>query len=68
VNLVAVLYGGLMVVNMAWPRAAVYDPAGGHWYLQFFALLFVAAVLAVGALVTRGRTGALGTAPAQVTA
>jgi urea carboxylase system permease len=63
VNVVAVLYGGFMVVNMAWPRSAVYDPAGGHWYLQFFALLFVAVVLAVGALVTRGRT-----TPAEVAA
>jgi urea carboxylase system permease len=48
VNVLAVLYGLFMVVNMAWPRQAVYDPAGGHWYLRYFALLFCAAVAALG--------------------
>ena len=24
----------LMMINLAWPRAEVYDVAGGHWYLQ----------------------------------
>jgi urea carboxylase system permease len=48
VNVIAVVYGALMMVNLAWPRAAVYDPAGGHWYLQYFALLFVAATLLLG--------------------
>jgi urea carboxylase system permease len=50
VNLAAVLYGLFMAVNIAWPRAAVYDPAGGHWYLKWFAELFVVAVAAVGML------------------
>ncbi|MFF1867961.1 amino acid permease [Kitasatospora herbaricolor] len=49
VNVLALLYGVAMTVNLAWPRAAVYDPAGGHWYLQWFSLLFLAAVLAAGA-------------------
>jgi urea carboxylase system permease len=48
VNLVAVAYGFLQMVNLAWPRAAVYDPAGGHWYLQYFSLLFVGGALLVG--------------------
>ncbi len=48
VNLLAVAYGLFMAVNIGWPRAAVYDPAGGHWYLQWFALLFVGGVAAVG--------------------
>jgi urea carboxylase system permease len=48
VNLLAVAYGLFMAVNIAWPRAAVYDPAGGHWYLQWFAELFLAGVLVVG--------------------
>jgi urea carboxylase system permease len=50
VNAVAVVYGGLMVMNIGWPRASVYDVAGGHWYLQWFAPLFVAATLLVGGL------------------
>jgi urea carboxylase system permease len=35
VNAVAVLYGLGMAVNLGWPRAAVFDPEGGHWYLRF---------------------------------
>jgi urea carboxylase system permease len=50
VNVLAVAWGLFMVVNMGWPRPSVYDPAGGHWYLRYFALLLVGAVLAVGAL------------------
>ncbi|HEY6758071.1 MAG TPA: amino acid permease [Baekduia sp.] len=48
VNLLAVAYGGLQMVNLAWPRESVYDPAGGHWYLQYFSLLFVGGSLLVG--------------------
>lgn len=50
INIVAVLWGVFMAVNMAWPRQEVYDPSGHHWYLQYFALLFLAAVLLVGLL------------------
>jgi urea carboxylase system permease len=50
VNIVAVVYGALMVVNIAWPRASVYDLKGGHWYLQWFAVLFLAATLLLGVL------------------
>ncbi|MDI2132882.1 amino acid permease [Yinghuangia seranimata] len=49
VNAAAVVYGVLMAVNIGWPRAEVYDPEGGHWYLEWFAALFLAGVLAVGA-------------------
>jgi amino acid transporter len=48
VNALAVLYGLFMAVNIAWPRAAVYDPGGGHWYLQWFAEIFVAGVALLG--------------------
>ena len=48
VNLVAVLYGILMVVNLAWPRAEVYDPAGKGWYLQYSAEIVLALVLVSG--------------------
>jgi hypothetical protein len=40
---------------MGWPRAAVYDPSGTHWYLRWFAPLLVGLVLAVGALLYRLR-------------
>ncbi|MER5912963.1 amino acid permease [Streptomyces sp. NPDC001982] len=48
VNALALLYGLFMTVNLAWPRAAVYDPAGGHWYFQWFTVLFLAVTLAAG--------------------
>jgi urea carboxylase system permease len=54
VNLIAVGMGLFLLVNIAWPRVAVYDPAGtGHWYLQYFPLLFVALLAGVGLLAYR---------------
>ncbi|MFI0965694.1 amino acid permease [Streptomyces sp. NPDC021080] len=49
VNALALVYGLFMTVNLAWPRAAVYDPAGGHWYFRWFTLLFLAVTLVAGA-------------------
>ncbi|NUS16585.1 MAG: amino acid permease, partial [Streptomyces sp.] len=48
VNALALVYGLLMAVNLAWPRAAVYDPAGGHWYFQWFTVLFLGVTVAAG--------------------
>jgi hypothetical protein len=51
-----------MAVNLAWPRLAVYDPQGGHWYLQYFTLLFLAGALLLGVVAhraTRGRSQAM---------
>ncbi len=50
VNALALLYGLFMTVNLAWPRAAVYDPAGGHWYFQWFTVLFLGVTVALGVL------------------
>jgi len=50
VNAIALVYGLFMTVNLAWPRAAVYDPTGGHWYFQWFTLLFLGATVAAGVL------------------
>ena len=70
VNALAVLYGAFMVLNMGWPRSEVYDPAGGHWYLKYFALLFCAAVGLIGWLMYRtvnaSRTTASAAKPAVV--
>ncbi|NBM14364.1 amino acid permease [Streptomyces sp. GC420] len=67
VNVLALAYGLFMTVNLAWPRAAVYDPAGGHWYFQWFTVLFLAATVVLGAAyrLARRRTGAV---PAEVPA
>ncbi len=53
VNLLAVLWGVGMAVNLAWPRAAVYTPSGGGWWMLWAAPLFVALTVAVGAVVHR---------------
>lgn len=62
INIVAVLWGFGMAVNMAWPRAEVYDPAGGHWYLRYFAVLLLAVVLVVGAIGYARQRGGVATA------
>ena len=48
VNILAVLYGGVMVVNLAWPRPEVYDPTGENGILLWSAPLMVTAVLLLG--------------------
>jgi urea carboxylase system permease len=51
-NILAVLWGVAMTVNLAWPREAVYNPIAGdhHWYLQYFAVVFLGLSLLVGVL------------------
>jgi hypothetical protein len=71
VNLFAVVYGAAMMINIAWPRQAVYDPAGTSWVLQYLALLFVAGLLVVGAVVhwvLRRRSGPAAVAVEAATA
>jgi urea carboxylase system permease len=49
VTLAAVLYQVGMVVNLMWPRTAVYDLTGHTWWLKWSALLFLGLILSVGA-------------------
>ncbi|MFF4229370.1 APC family permease [Streptomyces sp. NPDC001820] len=64
VNILAVLWGVAMSINLAWPRAEVYNATGPeHWYLRWGAFLFVG-VVALGGFayywfVQRQRTGVL---------
>ena len=46
VNAIAVIYQTVVVINLAWPRPAVYGSK--HWYLQYGAFAFMAVVLLVG--------------------
>ncbi|GAB3893864.1 hypothetical protein GCM10027612_44120 [Microbispora bryophytorum subsp. camponoti] len=62
VNALAFCYGLAMMVNLAWPRTEVYAPITGHWFFQWFTLLFLAAVVALGALYRRLRRPAAGLA------
>ncbi|HET9104695.1 MAG TPA: amino acid permease [Solirubrobacteraceae bacterium] len=61
VNIIAVFYGLIVAVNIAWPRSAVYDSLAGtkdpitghivpgHWYWQYIAILFIGIVFLIGA-------------------
>ena len=48
VNAFAVLYGLAMIINLGWPRAAVYG--ADHWYYQWGAVVFTAVIAAIGGL------------------
>lgn len=45
VNVVAVLWGAAMAVNLAWPRVEVYGPDGP---LQYIAVIVVGVVVSTG--------------------
>ena len=49
VNAVAVFYQVVVVINLMWPRAAIYNalpPA--HWYLKWAAVLFIGVIYLIG--------------------
>jgi urea carboxylase system permease len=48
VNAVAVLYGLGMAINLGWPRAEVFDPEGGHWYLQYLGPIALGVTVLLG--------------------
>jgi urea carboxylase system permease len=55
INAVAVVYGLAMAINLGWPRADVYDPAGGGWYLHYLPLITLAVVAVGGAVAYRSQ-------------
>jgi hypothetical protein len=64
VNILAVLWGGAMTVNLIWPRPEIYNSVPPfEWYLQWGGVMFVAAVVIGGTLLyrlrIRHRTGVL---------
>jgi urea carboxylase system permease len=51
VNIAAVAYGTLVMVNIAWPRNAIYNAVGHpHWYWQWSAPIFVGVVVIIGTI------------------
>jgi urea carboxylase system permease len=51
VNILAVAYGTLVTINIAWPRNAIYNAVGKpHWYWQWAPFLFIGAVVIAGAV------------------
>ncbi|MEV6314536.1 APC family permease [Streptomyces sp. NPDC051776] len=64
INILAVLWGLAMSINLAWPRPDVYNAQPPHhWYLQWGAFLFIGVVAGAGFayywFVQRHRTGVL---------
>jgi amino acid transporter len=64
VNVLAVLWGAGMALNLAWPRREVYNATEPyHWYLQWGAALFIGVIALAGLayyrLRQRHRTGVL---------
>lgn len=64
VNIVAVVWGLAMSLNLAWPRAEVYNATGPqHWYLRWGAFVFIG-IVALGGFayywfIQRHKTGVL---------
>ena len=51
VNILAVTYGALVALNIAWPRNSIYNAVGTpHWYWQWSPFLFVGGVVIIGTL------------------
>jgi urea carboxylase system permease len=51
VNVLAVIYGVLVTINIAWPRNAIYNSVGKpHWYWQYSPLLFIGGIVIIGTL------------------
>ena len=46
INIVAVAWGAVMAVNLAWPRAEFFGPA---WYQQYVAMFMIPGIAIVGA-------------------
>src|SRR5918992_1138422 len=64
INVIAVVWGAGMAINLAWPRKDVYNATEPfHWYLQYGAVLFISIVffggLAYYWFVQRHKTGVL---------
>jgi urea carboxylase system permease len=73
INVIAVLWGAGMAINLAWPRKEVYNATEPfHWYLQYGAVLFVGVVffggLAYYWFVQRHKTGVLASHAVESTA
>jgi hypothetical protein len=52
VSIAAFIWGVAMIINIAWPRRGIYNPAAPfHWWLQWGGVLFPAICLAIAFLV-----------------
>lgn len=71
INIIAVLWGLAMSINLAWPRADVYNATEPHhWYLQWGAFLYIGVIGGAGFayywLFKRGRISIIGASRAEI--
>jgi urea carboxylase system permease len=50
INIIAVVFGFTLMVDVAWPRAEIYNIGNGPWEMTWFAPLFVLAATIIGAI------------------
>jgi hypothetical protein len=50
VNIIAVVFGLSLMIDVAWPRAEIYNLGNGPWEMTWFAPLFVLAATVIGAI------------------
>jgi urea carboxylase system permease len=49
VNIAAIVYQTLVIINLMWPRSSIYNYLGaGHWYFKWAAVLFIGAMYIIG--------------------
>ncbi|WP_425319993.1 APC family permease [Arthrobacter woluwensis] len=54
VNILAVLWGGAMTLNLVWPRQEIYNSVPPfEWYFQWGGVMFVVGVIVIGTLLYR---------------
>jgi urea carboxylase system permease len=50
VNIIAVVFGLVLMIDVGWPRAEIYNTGNGPWEMTWFAPLFVLAATIIGAI------------------
>jgi urea carboxylase system permease len=50
VNIIAVVFGAVLMIDVGWPRAEVFNTGNGPWEMTWFAPLFVIAATLTGAI------------------
>jgi amino acid transporter len=48
INVIAVVFGAFLLIDVGWPRAEIYNVGNGPAYLTWFAPLFIAAATVIG--------------------
>jgi len=70
INIVAVVFGLALLIDVGWPRAEIYNANGGPWEMTWFAPLFILAATIIGVVAyplmrKQAQAKALSGAPAE---